>query len=62
MEVDFVVRDKDGENLHRALRSGERDASERVPEGAQHGRGFEGNCSKATMRYPAAAEVDRGTR
>ena len=36
---DLVVRDDEGQALHRALRSSERDVAQRVPQRAPQGRG-----------------------
>ena len=54
---DLVARDADGKALHRALRSSERDAAQRVPERASHSAGTTSDDHAARVDGSAAEEV-----
>ncbi len=54
---DLVVRDKEGEIVHGALRGGERDVAQRVPERAPQSRAVEGDDRGETERNPRLTRV-----
>ncbi len=44
---DLIVRDQEGRDLHRALRGGQRDVAQRVPQRALQGAGIGSECREA---------------